>query len=226
MGPKDLYRLCNEFERLAELSVSKVSVVENHDPILKEISSKKSFDDRVAIAEEHFEKLGEGSARTIFKINDKLVLKVAHNDKGIVQNLAEMKPQMQRPCTNHVVAADVKGKWILVRFTKNITKEEFKKRVGFKFDDFTESLFYKFNNESDNWPPPKAYDEIKKSELFKCIVDLIADCDLQIGDIDKPDSWGELDGKIILRDYGLTREVFNEYYDDGDSSSSKPKSGS
>jgi hypothetical protein len=221
MVPRALYKLCNEFERLAELSVAKVSVVENSDPILKEISNKKSFDDRVAIAEEHFEKLGEGSARTIFKVSDKLVLKIAHNDKGIVQNLAEMKPQMQRACTNHVVAADVKGKWILVRFTENLTKEEFEKYVGIKFSHFTDALFYKFNNESDNWPPPKDYDEIRKSELFKCIVDLVADCDLQIGDIDKPDSWGLLDGKVILRDYGLTREVYNKYYDE---SSSKSKS--
>jgi hypothetical protein len=209
---------------LAELNLSNLSVVENSDPILKEISSKKSFDDRVAVAEEHYEKLGEGSARTIFKVSDKLVLKVAHNDKGIVQNLAEMKPGMQRPCTNPVVAADAKGKWVLVRFTENITKEEFKKEVGHNFDDFTESLFYKFNNESDDWPPPSNYDEVRKSELFKCIVDLVADCDLQIGDIDKPDSWGRLDGKIILRDYGLTRDIYNEYYDDD--SSRSPKSSS
>lgn len=219
-----LYKFCSEFERLAELTLSNLSVVENSNPILKEISDKKSFDDRVAIAEEHFEKLGEGSARTIFKVSDKLVLKIAHNDKGIVQNLAEMKPAMQRPCTNPVIAADAKGKWILVRFTDNLTKEEFKKHVGFNFDHFTKSLFYKFNNESDTWPPPNDYDEIQKSELFKCIVDLVADCDLQIGDIDKPDSWGFLDGKVILRDYGLTREIYNEFYDDQSSSSSSKSS--
>src|ERR1700689_2810872 len=57
MSLKDLYKQASKF---AELSVAKVSVVENTDPILKEISDAKSFDDRVCIAEKHWEKLGEG----------------------------------------------------------------------------------------------------------------------------------------------------------------------
>lgn len=218
MIPQELYKLCNEFNKLAELSG--VSVAKNADPLLKKISELSSFDDRVALAEKYFDKLGVGSSRTIFKIPSDLVLKVAHNDKGLVQNFAEMKPEMQKPCTNPVLAADVKGKWIIVKFTEDVTKEKFKKFVGFTFDSFMEALFYKFNNESDKWTQPSNYDEILESGLFKCMVKLVVDCDLQIGDIDKPSSWGILNGKVVLRDYGLTREVFQEYYADSDSSSS------
>jgi len=219
MVSRELYKLCNEFERLAELSFSNISIVENTNPILKEISNKKSFDDRVAIAEEHFEKLGEGSARTIFKVSDKLVLKIARNESGIAQNFEEMKPKTHRSFTNPVLAADIKGKWILVRFTDNINKEQFKKLSGFDFDPFMDALFYKFNNESDDWKKPKNYKEITSSLLFKELSKLVLDCDSQIGDLDKINSWGSLDGKLVLRDIGLSRDVYEEFYKDSESSS-------
>jgi hypothetical protein len=220
MHAQDLLTRCAWFKRLADISVSKLSVVENKFPILHDISQAKSFDDRVALGEKHFEKLGEGSSRTIFRMNEKLVLKIAHNDRGIVQNEAEMKPAMQRPCTNHVLAADSQSKWVIVRFTENITKADFKKLVGVSFDSFMGGLFYVFNNESRDFNEPKNYDEIKKNGLFQQIRELIAECDLQIGDIDKPDSWGKMDGKVVLRDFGLTREVYDEYYDEDGSSGS------
>lgn len=220
MKPKDILRSCAYFKRLADISVSKLSIVENKYPILHEISAAKSFDDRVALGEKHFEELGVGSSRTIFRMNKKLVLKIAHNDRGIVQNQAEMKPEMQRACTNHTLAADAKGKWIIVRFTKNITKERFKELVGIAFDSFMGGLFYKFNNESRDFSEPKKYEEVERSELFQCIATLVMECDLQIGDIDKPDSWGEFDDRVVLRDFGLTREVYDEYYDEEGSSSS------
>lgn len=212
MTPRDLSKACDQFWKFAEISVSKVSIVENDEPILKKISDLKSFDDRIALAEKHFEKLGEGSSRTVFKLSNELVLKVAHNDKGIAQNFAEMEPKMQRPCTNHILTADAKGRWVIVRFTENLTIEKFKELMGFSFKSFTTALFYKFNNESDDWEPPKDYDEIIKSEFFKCIAELVLDCDLQLGDVDKIGSWGLLKNKILLRDTGLTRGVWTENY--------------
>jgi hypothetical protein len=223
--PRNLLERCSKFEKLAgELSVSRVSLEENRDPILKEMSDLKDFDDRVALAKKHYKQLGIGSSRTIFQMDKKMVLKVAHNDKGIAQNQAEMSPKMQRPCTNHVLVADAKGKWIIIRFTETVSKESFKKMTGLGFDSFMNALFYKFNNDSDKWSRPKNYEEIKKHPLFKCMVELTADCDLQIGDIDKPSSWGELDGRPVLRDYGLTREVWDKFYDDDSESKSTTSS--
>lgn len=217
-----LYDKCLKYQKLAE--GPKVSVQENTNPTLEELSSKKSFDDRIEFAKEQWKFLGEGSSRTAFQLNDKLIIKVAHNDKGIAQNLTEMDPKSQRPCTNPILLADAKGKWVIMKNSEPLTEKEFKKIVGFGFTQFMNALFYKFNNESENWSKPKEYDELEKHPLFNCLSSLIFETDQQIGDIDKISSWRELDGEAVLADYGLSRDVYQSFYkDDSKSSSSTTK---
>lgn len=213
-----LYKRCLEYQKLAE--GPKVSVEKNSNPVLQELSEFDSFEDRIDFAKEHWEFLGEGSSRTAFQINDKIIIKIAHNDKGIAQNKVEMDPKAQRSCTNPIVVADAEGKSIILKNTEPLKKEQFKKHVGFGFEQFMNALFYKFNNESDKWSPPRDYDEIEKSPLFICLADLVFTTDQQIGDIDKISSWRELDGEPVLADYGLSRDVFRSYYKDEDESSS------
>src|ERR1700733_13983430 len=82
-----LFDRCKRFWKTAK--ELKVSLVENNDPFLKQLSDTKDYKKRVELAEESFKKLGEGSSRTIFKMDDNNILKVAHNEKGEAQNLAE-----------------------------------------------------------------------------------------------------------------------------------------
>jgi hypothetical protein len=220
----DLFNRCKEFEKIAgELSVSKISKEENSDPVLKELSNLKEFKDRVKLAEKHYKKLGKGSSRTVFQMDDKCILKVAHSDKGIQQNLVEMDPKKQRACTNNVLVADAKSRWIIMPFTETVSKESFKKITGFGFTPFMNALFYKFNNESREWSPPKDYEDIQKSDLFKCVSELVLECDSQLGDYDKPSSWGQLDNKVVIRDYGLDRNTYDKMYDGKSKSSTKSK---
>jgi hypothetical protein len=207
-----LYKQISHFNKLAQLSISSLEIVKNSDPILEELSKIREFEDRVKFADDHFERLGEGSSRTVFQMSDQLVLKVAHNDKGIAQNSAEMLPGAQRPCTNNVIVADAKGKWIVVRNNEKITKDDFEKIMGYSFKDFMGTLFSKFNNESDDWPLPKNHSEVEKSEFFKSIASLVFDNDLLLGDLDKIDSWGEIDGRVVLRDYGFSKFVHRTSY--------------
>lgn len=217
-----LNKLC---EKYAQIAVSDLSVKDNSNPFLSELSKKKSFDDRVEFVEEKYEKLGTGSSRTIFKLNDDLILKVAHNEKGIAQNKVEMNPKLQRACTNNIVMADGEGKWVIAPFTENIKKEDFKKYVGYSIDPFMNALFYKFNQESDNWNAPRDYEEIEELPLFKCLEQLVLDGDILLGDASKESSWGiSKNGKILLRDIGLSREVYDDYYKSNSHSSSEPKS--
>lgn len=215
-----LFKLAEDF---AELAGSKGRIVENNDEILKEISSLKDFDKRVELAEENFEKLGEGSSRTIFQISDSLVLKVAHKEAGIQQNSEEMR--IKSPCLNNVLAADTEGKWIIVRWTENITEDDFEDVVGISFKTFGKALYYKMNNEVHD-DKPKDYEEIIEHPLFKCLITAVVKYDLQTGDISKISSWGLLDGKVLLRDFGLTKEVFADYYEADDDNTTSTISGS
>jgi hypothetical protein len=212
-----LYDKCLEYQKLAG---PKVSVEKNSNPVLQKLSEIKDFEDRVDFAKERWKLLGEGSSRTAFQINDKLIIKIAHDKKGISQNLVEMHPKAQMSCTNPIVIADAEGKWVIMRNTDPLTKEEFKKNVGFGFNQFMNALFYKFNNESDAWSPPKEYEEIEKSKLFNEVAELVFNNDLLLGDLEKINSWRSLDGRPVIADYGLDKKTYNKYYDKDNSSSS------
>jgi hypothetical protein len=202
-----LIKQCAEFEKLA------VHLQENTDPVLKQLSDLKSFDERVEFADKRWKKLGEGSSRTVFEINQFLIIKIAHNEKGISQNENEMKLDLQRPCAAKVIVADPKGKWIISHWTKTITEKEFKEILGFGFKSFVNSLSYAYNNE-DNLTKPREYDEIKHHSFFNCIGKMIVDGDLLIGDLSKISSYGAKDGKIYLRDYGFDKETYKTFYED------------
>lgn len=203
----NLLKTAEEFEALSQ---GKAKIVKNNDEILKEISSLKDFEDRVELADENFDKLGEGSSRTIFQISDSLVLKVAHNDKGLAQNEAEMS--LKSPCINNVLVADTEAKWIIVRFTETMTEDDFKEATGISFKSFMKALYFKHNNEIHDGMPDD-YEDICKHPFFKCISRTAIEHDLQIGDVAKASSWGLMDGKPLLRDFGLTKDVFIDYYE-------------
>jgi hypothetical protein len=188
----------------------KVSLTKNTDSFLSKLNEIKDFDDRIKFANEHLEKVGEGSSRVVFKFKDK-ILKLSKNKKGLAQNIQESLPNMRRDCVNKVLASDIDGKWIVVNFAEKITRKEFEKLTGMKFDDFSESLFYKFNNETATKKPSK-YEEICQNELFDCVVNLVKDNDLQIGDINRISSWSKVNNKAVLTDYGLSRDIYEKFY--------------
>lgn len=221
---KELLKLTSLFLKLA--GDPKISVVENTNPVLKELSEIKDFDDRIEFAKEHWKLLGEGSARAAFDVNEKLVLKVAINEKGISQNHIEMDPGMQTPCTAKVYAADAGGRWILFQATKTITEKRFKELTGMGFGSYCKALWVKFDNNSDPHPP-NDFEEIENNPFFKCVCELVLKNNLLLGDLteSKISSYGEVDGEVKVRDFGMSVFLYSEQYKDkSDSSSSTTKS--
>lgn len=201
---------CNDFAKLAAVSIKTVNT---NDERLRELSDIKDFDDRVEFAKEQkdWELLGEGSSRVIFQISKSMVLKLAYNSAGLAQNENEMDSRFISPCTNPTLIADPEAKWIIVRKNNSITEAEFEEMVGYNFKQFAKSLFYKNNNEIHDGKP-RLYNEIVQHPLFKCIAKLVLETDLQVGDISKISSWCELDGKVLLRDFGLSKDIWKKYY--------------
>jgi hypothetical protein len=219
-----LLQRCFVFDKVANKS-TKISVEPNKHPVLKELSNIKDFDDRIKFAKKRWKLLGTGSSRTAFRINKKLIIKIAHNEKGVSQCLNEAQPKAQMSCTLPVVMADAKGKWLIMKATEPLTKEQFKKMVGFGFDQFMNALFAKFNNEdSENFPEPRDYKEIEKSKLFIEVSELVFSTDSLLGDLSKISSWRTLNGRPVISDFGLTKSTYSKYYSSDSSSSSSSKS--
>ena len=199
---------------------SGVEGVRSNEEMLKEIFDLPNFEDRVEKASKNkdWKKLGEGSSRTIFQISDSLILKIAHNEAGIAQNEAEMA--MHSPCLNNILAADSDARWVITRFSETMEKKDFEEYTGFPMDTFMRSLLDTFNNEHHE-PLPKEHEEIKQLPLFRELVKLVLKHQLQLGDCRKTSSWGMLDGRPVLRDFGLTKEVYKDHYKSDSSTTSK-----
>lgn len=206
---RSLGKKCLLFNKLA----THLFIVKNNDPILSKLSETDSFDKRVAIASDEFDKIGEGSSRIVFQLSEDLVIKIAKNPKGLAQNKEETKPELQTKITNHVLASDSEGKWIIQRFAEKLNKKRFEEISGVDFDDLGESLHYKFNNDSDDYKKPKTYDQIIESPIFNELMGLIIKNDLQIGDLSRIESWGEIDESPVIMDYGLSRDIYDKFYD-------------
>lgn len=210
MMPVDLYNKCYVFEKLAE--TDNYRSIKNLYTFLNKISSLKNFEDRIKLASKHFEKIGDGSARTVFALPEDKVIKIAKNDKGTAQNLEESKPELHTSITSRVIAADVEGAWVICHFAKDITHSRFQKLTGIDFDDLADALYYKFNNESDEFEKPKTYESIIKTKIFNDLANLIYADDLIIGDIARIESWGEDDERPVLVDFGLNKETYKDLY--------------
>lgn len=203
----------------SEEKVKSDNDIEGNEKLLAKMVEAEDFDGMVEFAEgvKDWDKLGVGSSRTIYQISESLILKIAHNDKGISQNLAEMS--MQGFCLNNVLVADSKGRWVIVRFTETMKEEDFKDYVGFGFKPFMSCLHDAFNNE-DHDNKPNNYDEIIKHPIYQCLSKLTLKHQLQLGDVGKCSSWGLLEGRPVLRDFGLTKDIYREHYKSDSSSSS------
>ena len=148
---KELFSLANLYLKLAS-SGPKISVVENKDPVLKELSEIKEFEDRVEFAKEQkgWKLLGTGSARAAFEMDKKRIIKVAINKAGEDQNITEADPEKQRfSISNPIYAFCPSGAWVICANNKSISIQEFKKMTGVSFAAFGSALKYKFNHNDD-----------------------------------------------------------------------------
>lgn len=186
----------------------------------EEFNAIKSYNGKLKYANERLKKLGSGSARVVYKVDDEKVLKIAKNKKGIAQNSVEAEGYLQ---TYEIVAkvfeTNYDDFWIEMEWAKKVTPTRFRDIVGIDIKKLWSFLFYEKSNriQTANLTP----EEIKKideNEFVQNLMSLINDYDMVYpGDFGKLSSYGEVmrEGKptIVLVDFGLTRSVYYDYYD-------------
>ena len=201
----------------------------------EEFGELNSFANRIKYCDQHLKRIGIGSSRIVYAVDNDKVLKLAKNNKGIGQNEVE-----EENCKNgyyggifaHVYHCDLQSRWIEMERAKQAKNPDFQEvlNLPFKTVCLFVDWFYKiygninrtrfvnlapqveqeltdiYNNESH----PSYY-------FLHDLYDYMSAWDLnEIGDLKRINSYGVVnrDGQkeIVIIDGGFSDDVKEKYY--------------
>ena len=186
---------------------------------MEEFKSLKTFAARKRYADEHLFRMASGSGRLVYKIDDQKVLKLAKNVKGQAQNQVEADGYLQRSYGDiiaKVLEVGPQRLWIESELAKKVTPNRFKALAGFSIGEFDSVIrhAYAIENPSRTYmtSEPAGYDEIIRSDLVDQVFSMMRGMGMSPRDFGRISSWGEISGRLILTDYGLTDDVYQTHY--------------
>ena len=223
---KVIYVTENQIKKL----YSKINEAQDSVFSLEELSNLDSFKKRYNYCKEHIGMpQGRGSSRICFQLSDDKVLKLAYNNKGVVQNLNEYDGYLEQigvtPMTYDI---DKDGLWVVFEFVLPAKEKDFEICLNMTFQEFMKFIV-------SDWVWREKYTEAKNGKFGKRIYSLeefnnilennedLIPFDDYIGnyrphfdDLTKIQNYGmtKRDGypTIVLLDAVLTEEVWNKYY--------------
>lgn len=190
---------------------------------IDDFKNLSTFYERIKYCNQHLKKIGAGSSRIVYQIDNEKVLKLAKNRKGLTQNEVEINLSNDS-YIDHIVAkvfdSDENNKWLEMELVRKLTNSEFKKIIGYSFEDYSNALRYQKNPQRRigffSYSKPENFDELWENEFISDMFDFISNYDVVVGDLTKLSSYGiaKSNGseKIVLVDYGLNDMVWAGYY--------------
>lgn len=132
----------SRFRLLVEKFIKEAHYPENFS--IEEFSNIPSFKGRLQYCDERLQKLGAGSSRIVYKIDNERVLKIAKNNKGIAQNQKEADfGRNAYGVTAEVHDVDYDNyTWIEMELAYPIKKSEVKSIIGVNFEDLIGIICY------------------------------------------------------------------------------------
>ena len=177
--------------------------------------SLKSFQARLSYCKEHLEYITSGSSRSVFKINDKWAIKVAKNFKGLAQNEEEYELSNDYVAQSLDILApvgesdDIMYRWITMRYAKKCLTKDFGKITGVSFNDLCKALTKQFSKYKVDL---EINEDIYENEFYSSLVDLIANFPLPYNEFTRLSTFGIIDNKVYIIDFGCSEDVFEKYY--------------
>lgn len=184
-----------------------------------------SYAGRIKYANEHLERIGSGTGRVVYKIDEEKAFKLAKNPKGVAQNETEAGigyDNYAKSIVTEVFEHDDNGTWLVAEFAKKVSEKRIKELTGIPS---LNDLFYFLRNtvESNKGSRGQSYgldQEMKdffwENEFSSTLVDFVVNYNQVEGDMGRPSSYGEVNRsgqpEIVLTDYGLNDEVYNTHY--------------
>lgn len=190
--------------------------------LFKDLSS---FKKRVHYAQENLPRISSGSGRIVYKIDEKKVLKLARNKKGVAQNETEVNyynDPVIRDIFAHIYSYDDDFRWVEMELVKKMNPKDFERIVGFKFNDYSDFIQNQYlkaikGHKSDMFHIDEEKKEIlEENEFVGDIIDFIVNFQVPAADLGRTSSYGIVERndeeKVVLIDYGLSNDVYECYY--------------
>ena len=151
----------SHFRTLVEKLIKEAHYPENFS--MEEFSNIPSFKGRLQYCDERLKKLGAGSSRIAYKIDDERVLKIAKNSKGIAQNQKEADfGRNTYGVTAKVYDVDYDNyTWIEMELAYPIKKPEVKSLIGVTFEDLISLICYMHDEYAG--PGEKVFERYKQN---------------------------------------------------------------
>jgi hypothetical protein len=182
-----------------------------------------SFAKRKEYCDQHLQKIAQGSGRIVYAVDNKMVLKLAKNARGIAQNNVESSlgndSYIEDICAT-VYDSHPDDHWLEMERAKKLTPQRFKQLLGFDVQQLGNYLYnYDQENNSGRYRrsvDPNQVELIRNHDITRSLIELITNFNLMPDDLGAITSYGEVmrEGKpdVILVDFGYNDEVYMDYY--------------
>jgi hypothetical protein len=167
---------------------------------------KMKYSEKIKLAKQQAKVLGVGSTRVVFDIdfkNKPSVMKIAKNERGLRQNLAEanlykrykFNPPYAPPMIDFDDNDDADTSWIHIYKAAKFNDGMFFREFGVTFNEFRTIL----SNHINKQPNENMNDKVKKFIKFA------EDNDLMIGEYRQKSNWAIWKNKPVIIDAGITK---------------------
>lgn len=194
----------------------------------EEFDNINTYKGRLDYAKERLKRLGSGSARVIFQVDDTRILKIAKNIKGLAQNNIE-SDRMMMEWHGDILATvfrsgeEVKNTgpfWIEMELARKITPSEFKRLLRFSHNElqkYLASLNPRMNRYGSYNIDSELKNAMDENEFIQELMNMIANFGMSYpGDFGRVNSYGKVirNGipQLVLVDFGLSESVYYDYY--------------
>lgn len=193
---------------------------------IEEFNAITQYSKKVAYAAKHLQKLGSGSSRVVFRVDEEKVIKIAKNAKGLAQNHVESDWSLQQ---TGLVAKIFEQQdnddgvlWLEMEYAKKINPKRFQQLTGVSLKELTDFLFTEYAKDNPRGMNFGRMNDERWQELWNIewvgdLTNMIKSYDMIYpGDFQKINSYGEVlrngEPTVVLVDFGLNRSVGYEYY--------------
>lgn len=181
--------------------------------LFEELEACKNISKRISYCSNNLKQIAKGSSRIVYEINDD-VLKLSKNEKGVEQTKNEITiSQTGIDIVPNLISFNEQGYWVVFEKLEPVTHEQFESITNMKLSYIHQFLKYTKDRKRKHIPLNfKLEQQIQSSKLISDLCKLITDYNLSVGDIIRISSWGQKNNKVYLLDFGLTSEIYKQYY--------------